>query len=288
MPTFLKLISLNKRPKTVVQIAGGLGTQILGYSTFKTLQKDNPQCFLDTTYFNLSLDRPFALDPFGISLDSLPTNPNLKRCITQRHNATSKIKRLAYRVMKKILMLNMSYHKDNSPTRLKLALEFLISNEAQSTFKLPNPIKKEAEQLLQSKKLSVNQFIPIHVRQGDYLHSPDHIIVGIDFAISLLNKGLISSHQPLLWISDSPLIEEDIHRALPKWKSHFYINGDAHTSHALIRLGSTAITSNSTFSLTAALLSQKPFYSPNKWFSEVNDYLHKALLDACRALVFIA
>jgi len=227
------------------------------------------------------------LDPFGISLDSLPTNPNLKRCMIQRHNATSKIARLAYRVIKKILMLNMSYHKDNSPTRLRLALEFLLSNDAQSTFELPNPIKKEAEQLLQSKNLSVNQYIPIHVRQGDYLHSPDHIVVGIDFAISLLNRGLISSHQPLLWISDSPLFEEEIHRTLPKWESHFYINGDAHISHALIRLESTAIISNSTFSLTAALLSQKPFYSPNKWFSEVNDYLHKSLLDACKALVFI-
>lgn len=69
--------------------------------------------------------------------------------------------------MKKILMINMSYRKDNSPTRLRLALDILISNEAQSTFELPNPIKKEAEQLLQSKKLSVNQYIPIHIRQGD-------------------------------------------------------------------------------------------------------------------------
>lgn len=99
-------------------------------------------------------------------------------------------------------------------------------------------------------------YAAIHIRRGDYLRVSSRV-VRLEESIGLASRvsGLFPPRIVLL--SDdaiSPEERSEIGRSLPDRECLFIDEPDQHVAHGLLRLATVLITSNSTFSWTAAML----------------------------------
>lgn len=288
----------------IVQICGGLGCQLLDTATYYSLAQQE-QVFVDKQYFvsarKQTCSRPWDLEEYcSIPLESLPSSciPEWEIRYAQSLAETrlyartkSAQKQSAIRLIKSAIALGSclyrkSKRKGNNHfnhrrdyicegSSSSLAIEFLKSEEGRKCFALNPALAEQAKQT--SLDLCEQQTLPlaIHVRQGDYLIQASKIS-GIEFPISLLSTlptAWLKATTCATWISDSELDLELIYKKLPHINHRCLIEGNPLIAHALMRKAEILITSNSTFSFTAGLLSGKPFLTPSQWYAEDNSML---------------
>lgn len=99
-------------------------------------------------------------------------------------------------------------------------------------------------------------YAAIHLRRGDYLRVSSRV-VRLEESIGLASRitGLLPRR--IVILSDDAISQEErseIRRDLPDGNILFIDEPDQHVAHGLLRMATLLITSNSTFSWTAAML----------------------------------
>jgi len=245
-----KLFSRIKSDKdlpTVVVFTGGMGTQIIQAATFFYLRNSGQPVYADLSYFDVrpKMASPgnagqlthwfWQLDQLGLpksSFEQLGDNPG--KVITLR----------------------------DGPKMMELGLKALSTPEVRLMFGGCDEIAGDFDEDLR------DNFICIHIRRGDYVNVASHLISDLEF-IQLLSKfsGLFKH---AVFLSDSPISENFRDQVSPLFDSSLFMdNIDPYLSHRIMRKARILICSNSTFSLTAAMLNPKALVIiPKKWFSE--------------------
>jgi hypothetical protein len=219
-----------------VVIDGGLGNQILGWIKYLTaiefgkIKNSKAHTHLDLEYFRNPPPKKkglsyfdWELSEYGIKLENLKS---IKRPLLYQFSYAHQAKN--------------EQHLYESMNLGSWAEYFPLTD---SYFKL-------------SKKLELSDdYLAIHLRRGDYLQVAARI-VSVDEVCQVLNK--ISSVIPclILIISDSEVSEDDFRKfkeILPDNVIRVIVGGDIHAVHGILRQAKFLITSNSAFSLSAAL-----------------------------------
>lgn len=268
------MISLKKRG-FVVPIGGGLGAQILGVALIDFLrdsaQKNHtPEPFSDLSYFSLSPTAfpelsiyEWQLDYYGIARSEIedvppPSKPNRIR---------------------KLLSSGPKWLDDGSIERQELLIMALSQTRSRtfSRFPITGSHLRETAELLSD--LGSDHCV-VHLRRGDYLNVASHIVADQDL-LPVLGGLIQTGIRSLLFISDSEVNLDFFRRHLPSTiRLKCIVGGDLYLSHALMRRAKVLITSNSQFSLSAALLNPHGLcLVPRVWFSgrhaNLNEYLLK-------------
>jgi hypothetical protein len=238
--------------KKLVYIEGGLGSQIFGIISFWERQEEygtaNAKC--DLSYFSSnSRDSlwDWELDHYGINLIELRRfeSTSIKNILRMKSDFLSETE------------LNSNYWIE---ARKKYLNRFGFNSK---------PVFDFLQEVTKSKNLE--SFGAVHIRRGDYLKVASRV-VGFNEYLALLKdiQGLMPEH--LLIISDSQL-EENEKATLDEifGNSHklVYLDNphlDPFLIHCLLREADLLVTSNSTFSFSAALFGK----SGQLAFSPVN------------------
>ncbi|MBU0689967.1 MAG: alpha-1,2-fucosyltransferase [Gammaproteobacteria bacterium] len=245
---------------TVVIFAGGMGTQIIQAATYFSLKEAGQPVFADMSYFDTEARMAevgnagqlthwfWQLDQFGLTQESFEKASGLNK-----RNANL----LA-----------------DGPRMMELGLAALKQPSIQNRF----GNSADVGDVLSPDVLA--NFLCIHIRRGDYVNVASHLIADEEF-VRLMKKfsGLVS-HAVIL--SDSPIPEDFRAAVTPYYKSvSFLDNIDPYKSHQIMRSARTLICSNSTFSLTAAMLNPEALVViPKKWYGG-NDSEVEAPIQAC-------
>jgi hypothetical protein len=226
--------------KRVVHIEGGLGSQILGAIAFFNAQEklgaDVAKC--DLTYFN-HLNRAnlweWNLHNYGISLEELRKFESRSR-------------------------FNLLLAKRDFLTELEILQSYW--NNSRSKYLGRFPIHEQQLQDFINKtsdKLNLKSYGVVHIRRGDYLQVASKVI-NLDEYLRFL-EGIKKVLPNLCFIvTDSPLTNEDKHHltlATGVDTEVIFLDGpgyDPFVLHCLMRRADVLVTSNSTFSFSAALL----------------------------------
>ena len=224
------------RGKPVVVIDGGLGNQILGWIKYHTaiefgkIKNSKEQTRLDLEYFcNPPQNKKglsyfdWELSEYGIKLENLKST-------------------------KRPLLFQFSY---NHQARNERHLYQLMNLRSWAEY---FPLTESYFKLNEKLELS-KDYVAIHLRRGDYLNVAARIVT-VDEVCSVLNR--ISSLIPtsVLVLSDSEISDEDFRKILeqlPDKVVRVIVGGDTHAIHGILRQAKFLITSNSAFSLSAAL-----------------------------------
>ena len=126
-----------------------------------------------------------------------------------------------------------------------------------------------------------DRFLCMHVRRGDYVNVASHLIADGEF-VRLVGKfaGLVDH---VVVLSDSP-IEADFRNAVsPLFKEVLFLDDiDAFAAHRIMRIASILICSNSTFSLTAAVLNSRALaIVPKQWYGSGDRQVEAAIHARC-------
>jgi hypothetical protein len=233
-----KLWSLSALDSTnYVHFEGGLGAQILAYMLYQVRLENQEMVLPDTRYFDqvgvrqsqvsTLVQRQWALDYYGIPLRTL-VGSNRPR----------------YRM------------RLDTESQAKIDRQYLpaVSRRSwQDTFPLTSS-SVEAVELITGGESS---FGCIHVRQGDYLQVSSRVIGFQEVRGFLLRiEPLLPRRVLLVSDGDVPLGEIALlKRDVPSVDFQVVHEEDLYVVHALMRSAQLLITSNSTFSWTAGLLS---------------------------------
>lgn len=240
-----------KADNRIVYIEGGLGSQILAIMQFNVLRDITPAAVLDATYFSArkaprdAITWKWELDEYGISLP------------IQRNKL---FERIRYVSRPRIL----------PASRLNLEIWRRISI---TDFKEIFPLHQTTSKLMQELNLDRStDYAAVHIRRGDYLTVSSKLLQIEDFGRIIENMSGFFQKRVLVF-SDDPFSTSDkelIEKYCPGEVT--FISGmNQHAVHGAMRLASVLLTSNSTFSLTAALLSEHPspmIISPTQFFSD--------------------
>jgi hypothetical protein len=225
--------------KHVVKIEGGLGSQILGAFEYFTMQEIHKEkVFADVEYFRTPANRknstvslwPWQLTRYGISMQDfagLEEAPYLLR-FRNRHEK------------------NWASSEDWQKIRFELISKFPI-DELEFNFK--------------KRQLGLDtNFGVIHIRRGDYFKVASKL-VEYDTYLNLLRsiKPLMPKHLILVSDSEIPRQFQEKIKDLVKADIHVLDSASASDSgflHDLMRNADLLVTSNSTFSFTAGVLSK--------------------------------
>ncbi len=253
----------NKELPTVIVFAGGMGTQIFQAAAYFSLKQSGREVYADLRYFDRAskiatvgnageLTHWFwQLDQFGLPQSSFET-------------------------------LNDDVSEDvdiiaDGPKLLEMGLKALVRKEIQTIFRdthgdklgkiLPNDV--------------IKSFLCIHIRRGDYVNVAAHLVSDEEF-IQLIKKfrGLVEN---IVILSDSP-IEVNLREAVsPHFKQAMFLDHiDGYDSHRVMRHARILVCSNSTFSLTAAMLNPNALvFIPKLWFGPNDHALHAPIHSLC-------
>jgi hypothetical protein len=232
----------------IIDFTGGLGAQILSYIYYDYSKSKETTYSLTgrgsrkRIYSNSVEDNSWKLDEYyGISMNSLAEFP--------------------FPFMVKIICKLMSLLKAESIYRFTSISNVNDSRRMQSLY---NALKEknysEVLPIREAIRRGANEIIggeyaAIHVRRGSYIESHRNLINFELFyeAIDSIPREI----RKIIIISDSILEESFIINIKKKnYEVIAYYAGDVEISHALIRLSKFIIASNSTFSLTAGILSE--------------------------------
>ena len=233
---------------------GGLGSQIIAFLDFQT----NPRK-VDLSYFRkppvAEKSGPdiwqWELSRYGINLDDFVEFENPKpfnSWITRRPSSTD--------VSRKII------ENENG------ARPFFPNN-----FKNLFPIDfEETRKVLEEFKINLTTTITIHIRRGDYERVSSRLVEFSQY-VELVESLLKFNTFNLLFLSDTEIPQEirnDLCSKFQKSEVRFLSNShiSANQAHNLMRMSRILITANSTFSISAGLLSEEEtiVFSPLRFF----------------------
>jgi len=241
-----------------VYFEGGLGSQIISYIVYneKKIQKNASAANLD--YFNITLSDftqdnglsrwAWKLDHYGISKNNLVVNKNIKA------------------VFKKYFLVRPEFDTE-------IFLNFREEKASQYNSIFPVNTKNVKEYVQKVFQNSDSDYSIIHIRRGDYLKVASNIIK-TEQVVNLINKLKSILTVNILITCDSILPKEETEILEKSLSGHNYVylspNENTYLVHDLMRSAKILIASNSTFSFTAGLLSNKDclFFFPTKYFGE--------------------
>ena len=119
--------------------------------------------------------------------------------------------------------------------------------------------------------LDGGDFACVHVRRGDYLKVSSRV-VSFEESLHFVARTSLLLPRRIIFLSDQAFSDNERLSAmtlLPRHDCIFYSHDDQHVVHGIMRLSNVLITSNSTFSWTAALLASDPAnlaFSPQDFF----------------------
>jgi Glycosyl transferase family 11 len=267
-------MDLPKR-RLVVPIEGGLGAQILGVVLVDSLRersrKNNiEEPFVDLSYFSISPDAfpglsiyGWQLNYYGIARSEFENVPPPRK--------KSRIRRLFGSGPKWLI--------DGSIERQEILMTALTETGSRIVSRFPISeahMEKTSEFLLD---IGPDHCV-VHLRRGDYLNVASHVVADQDL-LPIVRRLIQTGIRSFLFISDSAVDLEFFRSHLPSAiRLEYIVGGDLYFSHALMRRAKVLVTSNSQFSLSAALLNPQGFrLMPKVWFSgrhaNLNEYLPK-------------
>ncbi len=243
---------------------GGLGSQLVSYSSYLYLRDLGTEVYCDLNYFHEnqpSIAKPgegvsfwkYELDSYGIDIDSLSLKPK-----------NTEVKRL-----------------EDEEEKFALFSESLKNLNLEKIFKISNDQKNIYEEILKKNKIEKEKLICMHIRRGDYLNVASHIVKDEEF-IGILEKfsGIVDS---LLIFSDSKISKRIKEVGKDNFKNFVFLDQNdinAINVHNIMRNSRILVASNSTFSLTAGLLNKNIILIPKTWYGSgrqdgLNDMLSK-------------
>ncbi len=223
-----------------MRIDGGLGSQMLCWMFYITRKEHNQKTRVDVSYFDSERkiksnhrqppSRQWELHNYGIDLSSVKAISVKYRPVFNSYEKMS---------------------KENRPF-----FETLINRNWSETF----PIVKSARTLLAGDIGLIDQdFCVVHLRRGDYLQFSSKI-VDLSTVLNLCESIKLLLTPTIIFVSDDPFTTPEQHvvkSQLNQHTIHFLDNIDQHICHGIMRMAKILVASNSTFSWTASLMSEK-------------------------------
>jgi hypothetical protein len=253
--------NLNLNRNTIVYFDGGLGSQIMSYMQLLIFEKNKIDFSVNIDFFTRSESdqifkeentyRKWQLAYFSIELNRFQNVIKTKNIFT--HNPKKKAKQFS-----KFIALKDKYN-----------------------FTKYFPIADNTISNIKNTGININEdYTAIHVRRGDFIKFSSLVITDDNFI------DFISTVKPILnnniyIISDSFLSDDflsKINNLLFGYEIKILTGGDEVEIHAIMRLSKVLITSNSMYSLSAALLQKNNSISivPKKFFGSKEYYYNKA------------
>lgn len=239
----------NDNQPVVVIFAGGMGTQIIQAATYFELKRRGRTVYADLSYFErpqklATVGNAGELTHWGWQLDWYGLQASgFDRCPEglNKHNAD---------------LLG------DGPRMTRIGLDAMSRTEIKERFAIPQAELSRLPAFVHEK------YLCIHIRRGDYVNVASHLITDQEF-LGLARKfaGLIDK---VVILSDSP-IEQSFKSEISKHfeKLEFLDNIDANASHCIMRLSKVLFCSNSSFSLTAAMLNSGGLVIiPRRWYDK--------------------
>ena len=241
-----------------VYIEGGLGSQILSLIQYKLLLEKNPRAKLDARYFYATASQDTKVWQWELAEYGYP------------------LPEFEYGMRSRIRYLGRDSKTSASETNLTI-WEEISRKQFHNLF----PLHESTYALMKQLNISRNEdFAAIHIRRGDYL-TVSSKLVNIDEYLKIVSRFTGNFSGRVLVFSDDLFSDLDQKRikSVCTGEVTFITGLDQHGVHGLMRCAATLITSNSTFSLTAALLSEHKsptLLAPTLFFS--NDHKDVNLL----------
>ncbi|MBD2160572.1 hypothetical protein H6F46_07685 [Limnothrix sp. FACHB-1083] len=139
---------------------------------------------------------------------------------------------------------------DANIKKLEFAYAGLQTPSVRNLFLIPDLVKAKCRELLGDKPYAC-----IHIRRGDYLRVADYLVS--DRSFSLIIQGLSRVIPHIVIVTDSPLSQEFQNfqeRKVADVNITPIVGGNSFLSHAIMRMSSILVCSNSQYSYTAACL----------------------------------
>lgn len=246
---------------TIVVFAGGMGTQIIQAAAYFSLKQAGHEVYGDVSYFDVEARMAqvgekgrathwfWQLDQYGLARDSFEVGD-------------AKVRSVAYILRDGLEMM-------------QLGLQALANPEVQPHFMPRDPATFRLQEV------STQDFLCIHIRRGDYVNVASHLVSDEEFLrLGRKFSGLIR-HAVLL--SDSPFESEFKQQMEQLFPSVTYLDKlDPYSSHWLMRQARILVCSNSTYSLTAALLNPKALVvMPKRWFGPNDQAIEAPIQGLC-------
>lgn len=246
---------------TIVVFAGGMGTQIIQAAAYFSLKQAGHEVYGDVSYFDVEARMAqvgekgrathwfWQLDQYGLTRDSFEVGGAQVR--------------------------NTAYIMRDGLEMMQLGLQALGTPEVQQRFMPSVPTNFSLPEV------SKQDFLCIHIRRGDYVNVASHLVSDKEFLrLGRKFSGLIR-HAVL--VSDSPF-ETDFKQQMDQlFQSVSYLDKlDPYSSHWLMRQARILVCSNSTYSLTAALLNPKALVvMPKRWFGPNDQPIEAPIQELC-------
>lgn len=232
-----------KVDKETVRIDGGLGSQIIGYMQYVSLKKDNPNINCDVSFFQHPESHPmffsdvtfrsWQLDYYNISLDQLFVSSSNQKKKWMSSDLNDKAEQLFF---------------------------FLSNGFKQEDWQNLFPISSDTINALREFGIELHSiYTAIHIRRGDFLKFSSLVIGDKQFVEFLdVAKPLITAK---VFIISDDVFDDSLKAEFATILSHcdieYISGGDQLVVHALMRNSQILVTSNSMYSLSAALIQRK-------------------------------
>jgi hypothetical protein len=261
-----------KGTRWVVPICGGLGAQIFGVMLVEHLRRTHtPEAvFADSSYFAQQHRRAsrgegvsvfaWELDYYGLPRDRYVSNPP----------------RAPMRLIRGLGLSNVMRLEEGSLARQRLVRAALESRpDWPEVFPVSPEHRLMAEEMLASDEAAT---AVVHLRRGDYLNVASHV-VSDEAVLPVVAKLNRHGVRRFLFLSDGEIDLDLFRRHLETGtKVAVLPPGDSVGGHAVMRLAKWLITSNSQFSLSAALLNRSGLcLMPRTWYAGKTAQLHPEL-----------
>ena len=261
------LCTLGRTDYETIYFEGGLGSQILSYIDFA----NNPRR-VDLSYFrfppvadNAGPDIwQWELHRYGIKLDDFSEYENSKPFnpwITRRPSTLE----YSSRVQRRSSIEKLKPHKN-----------------IQEHFPINTPALIKA---LEEFEIELDRTVSIHIRRGDYVRVASRLVEYREYE-NVLKSISLQPNYKLLFLSDSELpseVKEYFKKVFADRKVEFFSENDisTHLTHDLMRMSKVLITANSTFSISAGLLSDANslVLSPIEFFGGEDGYLKSRIFN---------
>ena len=213
---------------------------MLCWMFYKVRSEHNPKIRIDVSFFNSDLKkesnrtqpplRPWELHNYGINLASVRANSVKYRPLFNSYEKISKENRPFFATL-----LDRNWSKT-----------FPIVNGARNT-------------LASTIGLTDQDYCVVHLRRGDYIQFSSKI-VDLSAVLKLCDSIKLLLPQTIIFVSDDPfsILERNVVQSqLHRHDIHFLDDIDQHICHGIMRMAKILVASNSTFSWTASLMSEK-------------------------------
>jgi Glycosyl transferase family 11 len=245
----------------VIVFAGGMGTQILQAATYFYYKKQGLKVFADVSYF----DRPLSLAKEGQIGQLTHWHWQLDQYGLQKHTFD----------------ISPGFKKGEADVivdgqrMLEIGLSALVDPEINDKFPsvgVPN---------LSNLNVDEYSYVCIHIRRGDYVNVASHLIDDEIFLNILKKFSQLTG--ALVVLSDSQINADFKEKVSFLFQRALFLDQiDAVESHEIMRFSRVLICSNSTFSLTAAMLNKQALIVlPKQWYGDKSRTIELPINSRC-------